>query len=82
MAAELAFREGHYYASEILAKAAAESPKAEPDTKAGALIAAGRAAHAASRESESMSLYIPRKVHRNNTKTDQGGGNGRAWCSD
>ena len=56
--AELAFREGHYYASEILAKAAADSARTkDPDIELRALIAAGRAAHAASREREALSLY-------------------------
>ncbi len=55
--AELAFREGHYYASEVLAEAAAGSANASGHTAARALIVAGRAAHAASREQESLAFY-------------------------
>ena len=54
--AELAFREGRYYESETLARLAAEE-FANANAKARALVAAGRAAHAASREEEASDLY-------------------------
>ena len=54
--AELAFRGGRFHESEALAKlASAESADAE--TTARALLAAGRAAHAASREQQSAQYY-------------------------
>jgi DNA-binding NarL/FixJ family response regulator len=56
-AAELAFREGHYYASETLAEVAARSSRCDPYIEACALVVAGRAAHAASREQESLAFY-------------------------
>ncbi|MBA2332628.1 MAG: hypothetical protein H0V94_07570, partial [Actinobacteria bacterium] len=61
-AAELSFREGHYFASEVLAKTAAESLQKEPEIEMRSLIAAGRAAHAASRESEALAFYVRAKT--------------------
>lgn len=55
--AELAFREGRFYESETLAALAAENLADDPDTAAIALIVAGRAAHAASREEEASTFY-------------------------
>lgn len=57
-AAELAFREGHYYASETLAEVAAGAPECDPHIETCALIVAGRAAHAASREHKSLAFYV------------------------
>jgi ATP/maltotriose-dependent transcriptional regulator MalT len=54
--AELAFREGRYYESETLARLAAKEAT-EPDAIARAFVAAGRAAHAASREDEASGFY-------------------------
>ena len=54
--AELAFREGRYYESETLARLAAQE-SIEPNARARAYVAAGRAAHAASREEEASGLY-------------------------
>jgi LuxR family maltose regulon positive regulatory protein len=54
--AELAFREGRYYESETLALLSAQEATTA-DATARALLAAGRAAHAASREEDSSDLY-------------------------
>jgi DNA-binding CsgD family transcriptional regulator len=54
--AELAFREGRYYESETLARLAAQDAT-QPDAVARAFVAAGRAAHAASREHEASGFY-------------------------
>ncbi|MDQ3067616.1 MAG: LuxR C-terminal-related transcriptional regulator [Actinomycetota bacterium] len=55
--AELAFREGRFFESEALAKLASNEPDGAEDTMARACIAAGRAAHAASRLEEAVSYY-------------------------
>ncbi len=68
--AELAFREGHYYASEILAKAAADSARTkDPDIELRALIAAGRAAHAACARARGVVAVQACKVDRDRAGT-------------
>ena len=56
-AAELAFREGRFHESETLASLAARDALENGELKARAYIAAGRAAHAASREEEAFRSY-------------------------
>jgi LuxR family maltose regulon positive regulatory protein len=55
--AELAFRDGRFYESETLAALAGRHLGVAPDFAARALLAAGRAAHAASREEEASTYY-------------------------
>ncbi len=56
-AAELAFREGRFHESEALASLAANDAQEDDDVEARANIAAGRAAHAASREDKALLFY-------------------------
>ena len=56
--AELALREGRYYEAEALAVLAARDLTDVPDLAARANLAAGRAAHVASREEEAMAYYL------------------------
>lgn len=56
-AAELAFREGHYYESETMAELAARAFDASSDGATRAMIVGARAAHAASGEDRAMALY-------------------------
>jgi LuxR family transcriptional regulator, maltose regulon positive regulatory protein len=55
--AELAFRDGRFYESETLAALAARNSAVSPDFAARAFLAAGRAAHAASREEAASAHY-------------------------
>jgi LuxR family maltose regulon positive regulatory protein len=55
--AELAFRDARFYESETLAALAGGHVGVAPDFAARAFIAAGRAAHAASREKEASAYY-------------------------
>jgi LuxR family maltose regulon positive regulatory protein len=56
-AAELAFREGHYYESETIAEVASRSLERGSEAATRAMMLAARAAHAASREQRAISLY-------------------------
>ena len=56
-AAELAFREGHYYESETVAELAAEGLMRGSEGSMRAIMLAARAAHAASREARAFQLY-------------------------
>ncbi len=56
-AAELAFREGHYYESETMAALAAEDFDAGSSGATRSMIAGARAAHAASGEERALALY-------------------------
>jgi len=55
--AELAFREGRFHESESLASLAVRDEGTPPDFRARALITAGRAAHASSREEQAGDYY-------------------------
>lgn len=56
-AAELAFREGHYYESETMAALASAEFDENSDGATRAMIVAARAAHAASGEERALALY-------------------------
>ena len=57
LSAELAFREGRFYESETLASLASSDPRSPKPLVVRANLIAGRAAHAASRETQSASYY-------------------------
>ena len=56
-AAELAFREGHYYESETMAELASQGLERGSEGATRAILLAARAAHAASREERAFKLY-------------------------
>ncbi|HET9506919.1 MAG TPA: hypothetical protein VFO81_03170, partial [Gaiellaceae bacterium] len=56
-AAELAFREGHYYESETMADLASQGLERGSEGATRAIMLAARAAHAASREERAFKLY-------------------------
>lgn len=56
--AEIAFRHGRFFESEVLADLAAQDESLDANRRCTALLIAGRAAHAASRLSESRDFYV------------------------
>lgn len=55
--AEVAFREGRFYESEVLASSVLHDQSVPPDFASRALVTAGRAAHAGSRLLEAIAYY-------------------------
>lgn len=84
--AELAFREGRFYESEVLASIAARDAPADTDLGARSLLVAGRAAHASSRLQDAIGYFQrartaarSRDVQRRATYGELGAANELEW---